>query len=78
MNGVCVRWRGWVDLERLDGVGCLEYDEETAQVRNDGKPFHYCFQIFKIKKGVFDSRTLMYNFGHKTILFFAGRIVSQR
>ncbi|XP_050698079.1 protein big brother-like [Eriocheir sinensis] len=30
MNGVCVRWRGYVDLERLDGVGCLEYDEESA------------------------------------------------
>ncbi|XP_055945489.1 protein big brother-like isoform X4 [Argiope bruennichi] len=31
MNGVCVRWRGWLDIERLDGVGCLEYDEERAQ-----------------------------------------------
>ncbi|EFN71958.1 Protein big brother [Camponotus floridanus] len=30
MNGVCVRWRGWIDLDRLDGVGCLEYDEERA------------------------------------------------
>ncbi|XP_014251820.2 protein big brother isoform X2 [Cimex lectularius] len=30
MNGVCVRWRGWIDLERLDGVGCLEYDEDKA------------------------------------------------
>lgn len=30
MNGVCVTWRGWIDLERLDGVGCLEYDEERA------------------------------------------------
>lgn len=32
MNGVCVCWRGWVDLERLDGVGCLEFDEERAAV----------------------------------------------
>lgn len=30
MNGVCVMWRGWIDLERLDGVGCLEYDEKRA------------------------------------------------
>ncbi|CAH1183981.1 unnamed protein product [Phaedon cochleariae] len=30
MNGVCVRWRGWIDVERLDGVGCLEYNEERA------------------------------------------------
>lgn len=29
-NGVCVRFRGWIDLERLDGVGCLEYDERRA------------------------------------------------
>lgn len=25
-----MRWRGWLDLERLDGVGCLELDEERA------------------------------------------------
>lgn len=30
MNGVCVRFRGWVDLERLDGIGCLEYDERRG------------------------------------------------
>ncbi|XP_050698080.1 protein big brother-like isoform X1 [Eriocheir sinensis] len=34
MNGVCVRWRGYVDLERLDGVGCLEYDEDTARLED--------------------------------------------
>lgn len=30
MNGVCVKFRGWIDLERLDGVGCLEYDERRG------------------------------------------------
>lgn len=30
MNGVCVRFRGWMDLERLDGIGCLEYDERRG------------------------------------------------
>ncbi|XP_005092145.2 protein big brother [Aplysia californica] len=34
LNGVCVLWRGWVDLSRLDGVGCLEFDEERAQVED--------------------------------------------
>jgi len=34
MNGVCVRWRGWLDLDRLDGVGCLEYDEEVGMVED--------------------------------------------
>ena len=32
MNGVSVIWRGWIDLQRLDGAGWLEYDEERAQV----------------------------------------------
>ena len=32
MNGVCVRFRGWVDLDRLDGVGCVEYDEERGGI----------------------------------------------
>lgn len=30
MNGVCVRFRGWLDMERLDGIGCLELDEKRA------------------------------------------------
>ncbi|KAI8427812.1 hypothetical protein MSG28_002208 [Choristoneura fumiferana] len=34
MNGVCVRWRGWIDLERLDGAGCLELDEERAGIED--------------------------------------------
>lgn len=35
LNGVCVIWKGWIDLQRLDGMGCLEFDEERAQV---GRP----------------------------------------
>ncbi|XP_078478026.1 LOW QUALITY PROTEIN: core-binding factor subunit beta-like, partial [Lampetra planeri] len=31
LNGVCVMWRGWIDLQRLDGMGFLEYDDERAQ-----------------------------------------------
>ncbi|XP_066541620.1 core-binding factor subunit beta isoform X4 [Hoplias malabaricus] len=31
LNGVCVIWKGWIDLQRLDGMGCLEYDDERAQ-----------------------------------------------
>jgi len=34
MNGVCVRWKGWLDLDRLDGIGCLEYDDERAQLED--------------------------------------------
>lgn len=30
MNGVCVRFRGWIDLEDLTGLACLEYDERRA------------------------------------------------
>lgn len=34
MNGVCVRWRGWIDLERLEGIGCLEFDEKAAAIED--------------------------------------------
>jgi len=33
MNGVCVIWRGWIDLQRLDGTARLEFDEQRASVR---------------------------------------------
>ncbi|WAR12755.1 BGB-like protein [Mya arenaria] len=32
LNGVCVIWRGWVDLNRLEGNGAIEYDAERAMV----------------------------------------------
>ena len=32
MNGVCVIWKGWIDCSRLDGTGCLEFDEDKALV----------------------------------------------
>jgi len=25
-------WKGWVDLNRLDGCGAVEYDEDRAMV----------------------------------------------
>uniref|UniRef100_A0A8C4R150 Core-binding factor subunit beta n=1 Tax=Eptatretus burgeri TaxID=7764 RepID=A0A8C4R150_EPTBU len=33
LNGVCVIWKGYINLQRLDGMACLEYDEERARVR---------------------------------------------
>ena len=33
MNGVCVKWVGWIDLETLNGKARLLYDEEQAKVR---------------------------------------------
>lgn len=34
LNGVCVRWKGYIDLERLDGAGCVEFDEESATLED--------------------------------------------
>jgi hypothetical protein len=33
MNGVCVKWVGWVDMETLNGKAKLLFDEEQAKVR---------------------------------------------
>lgn len=32
MNGICVHFRGWIDLDRLDGVASIEYDEERGSI----------------------------------------------
>ena len=34
VNGVCVRWKGYLDMERLDGVACMEFDEEAAKIED--------------------------------------------
>ncbi|CAI6358123.1 unnamed protein product [Macrosiphum euphorbiae] len=34
MNGVCVQWKGRINLEKLDGIGCLEFDEERAMIEH--------------------------------------------
>ena len=35
MNGVCVLWVGWIDLETLNGKARLVFDEEQAKVSSD-------------------------------------------
>ena len=32
MNGVCIKWIGWIDLETLSGKARLVFDEEQALV----------------------------------------------
>ena len=27
LNGVCVKWKGYIDLHQLDGYGRFDYDE---------------------------------------------------
>ncbi|XP_072013211.1 core-binding factor subunit beta-like isoform X2 [Amphiura filiformis] len=34
LNGVCILWKGVVDLQRLDGTGAAEFDEERAKVED--------------------------------------------
>ncbi|KAK3729918.1 hypothetical protein QZH41_018075 [Actinostola sp. cb2023] len=31
-NGVCVAFKGWIDLQRLDGIGFVDFDEDKAKV----------------------------------------------
>ena len=32
LNGVCVCYKGWINTNRLDGMGHIEFDEERAQI----------------------------------------------
>ncbi len=33
VNGICLRWKGYINLEKLDGVGGMKFDEDSARVR---------------------------------------------
>ena len=43
LNGVCVIWKGWLDLHRLDGIGSIEFDVERATVST---PYHTCKPLY--------------------------------
>ena len=34
LNGLCLRWKGYINLEKLDGVGGMKFDEDSARVSN--------------------------------------------
>ena len=34
MNGVCVKFVGWLNIVKLEGVGYLMFDEDRAKVRS--------------------------------------------
>lgn len=34
LNGICVRWKGYVNLEKLDGVGGFKFDEDAARIED--------------------------------------------
>ncbi|XP_033102425.1 core-binding factor subunit beta-like, partial [Anneissia japonica] len=34
LNGVSVLWTGWIDTARLDGLGYIEFDHDTAATEN--------------------------------------------
>lgn len=57
MNGVCVVWKGWIDLQRLDGAGYLEFDEDKAKVShypyiNNKKTLSDChtFHLIQVRR----------------------------
>ena len=35
LNGVCVKWTGYIDLKQLDGFGRFDYDEVRGTVEGD-------------------------------------------
>ena len=45
LNGVCLRWKGYINLEKLDGVGGMKFDEDSSRVSSF--------------KGVSDLKTLL-------------------
>lgn len=34
LNGVCLRWKGYINLEKLDGVGGMKFDEDSSRIED--------------------------------------------
>ena len=34
LNGVCVLWQGWIHLQTLEGIGCIQFDAEAAKIED--------------------------------------------
>merc|ERR1719410_569550 len=34
LNVVCLRWKGYINLEKLDGVGGMKFDEDSARIED--------------------------------------------
>ena len=63
MNGVCVICKGWLDLERLEGIACLEYDQERGAIEEALLREHV--ERYKLRMREFEERHGIY---HKTLL----------
>ena len=65
LNGVCLRWKGYINLEKLDGVGGMKFDEDSARVSpvdpNDLKPSKNQFSIiFQIEDAIMQQQVESY------------------
>lgn len=58
IDGVCIRWRGYIDLERLDGVGCLEYDEDRGRIED--AILRQQIEQYKLRMREFEERQRLY------------------
>ncbi|XP_032227728.1 core-binding factor subunit beta isoform X2 [Nematostella vectensis] len=54
LNGVCIIFKGWIDLQRLDGIGYIEYDEEKA--RKEDKIMRETLEQAKQRLAEFEER----------------------
>ena len=53
MNGVCVKWIGWIDLETLSGKAKLLFDDHNAKVSEQLNSYGSNVLQFNIKRPFF-------------------------
>ena len=58
IDGVCIRWRGYIDLERLDGIGGLEYDEDRGRIED--AILRQQIEQYKLRMREFEERQRLY------------------
>lgn len=63
MNGVCVRFKGYLDLQKLEGVGCLEFDESRAA--QEDAVLRQQIDMYKTRLREFEDKQRMYHGGQE-------------
>jgi len=41
INGLALRWKGYLSLEKLDGVGGFRFDDDSARVRETANKWRH-------------------------------------
>ena len=55
LNGVCVKWRGYIDINQLEGCGKFDYDEARGSVEAEALRLSMGKSMRKMSEGALEA-----------------------